>query len=59
MAPSWCGTPRRSVAFTVTLLFSPERQVQAIAAVMRDETSRWNEERALRKRLAELEATSG
>lgn len=45
-----------SIAFTVALLFSPERQVQAIAAIIRDETSRWHEERALRKRVAELEA---
>ncbi|HEX2566699.1 MAG TPA: histidine kinase, partial [Burkholderiales bacterium] len=38
-----------SIAFTVTLL--PE----AIVAFMRDETERWNEERALRKRIEELE----
>jgi PAS domain S-box-containing protein len=40
---------RLSIAFTVTLL--PE----AIVAFMRDETERWNEERALRKRIEELE----
>jgi PAS domain S-box-containing protein len=45
-----------SIAFTVTLLFTPDRRVKAIAAIIRDETSRWNEERALRRRLAELEA---
>jgi len=47
---------RLSIAFTVTLMFSPAREVRAIAAIVRDETSRWNEEQALRKRLAELEA---
>jgi PAS domain S-box-containing protein len=47
---------RLSIAFTVTLLFSPAQEVQAIAAIIRDETSRWEEERALRQRIAELEA---
>jgi PAS domain S-box-containing protein len=45
-----------SIAFTVTLLYSPAGKVQAIAAIIRDETIRWNEERALHRRLAELEA---
>jgi PAS domain S-box-containing protein len=45
-----------SIAFTVALLPAPDGQPAAIAAVIRDETSRFNEERALRKRLAELEA---
>jgi PAS domain S-box-containing protein len=45
-----------SIAFTVALLFSPSAEVQAIAAVIRDETTRWNEERALRRRVAQLEA---
>jgi PAS domain S-box-containing protein len=47
---------RLSIAFTVALLYSRAREVQAIVAIIRDETSRWEEERALRKRLAELEA---
>jgi PAS domain S-box-containing protein len=47
---------RLSIAFTVALLYSPTREVQAIVAIIRDETSRWEEERALRQRLAELEA---
>jgi PAS domain S-box-containing protein len=47
---------RLSIAFTVALLYSPEREVQAIVAIIRDETSRWEEERALRQRIAELEA---
>lgn len=46
---------RLSIAFTVTLLFGPDRRVQSIAALVRDETERWNEERALRDRLAQLE----
>ena len=47
---------RLSIAFTVALLYSPERQVTGIVAVVRDETTRFQEERSLRKRLAELEA---
>ncbi len=47
-----------SVAFTVALLFSADGKPTAIAAVIRDETSRFNEERSLRKRLAELEAAT-
>jgi PAS domain S-box-containing protein len=45
-----------SIAFTVALLLSPEQRPVAIAAVIRDDTARFNDERALRKRLAELEA---
>ncbi len=45
-----------SIAFTVALLHSPDGKPAAIAAVIRDETTRFNEERNLRKRLAELEA---
>jgi PAS domain S-box-containing protein len=45
-----------SIAFTVALLYSEQHAVVGIAAVIRDETVRFNEERALRKRLAELEA---
>lgn len=44
-----------SIAFTVALLFSPEGDVAGIAAIVRDETTRWNEERELRRRLSELE----
>jgi PAS domain S-box-containing protein len=42
-----------SIAFTVSLMDSPEGRL--IAAIVRDETARWNEERELRKRIAELE----
>jgi len=45
-----------SIAFTVALLDTPDTQTRVIAAIIRDETSRWKEERALRQRLAELEA---
>ena len=45
-----------SIAFTVALLHGADGKPAAIAAVIRDETSRFNEERGLRKRLAELEA---
>jgi PAS domain S-box-containing protein len=45
-----------SIAFTVTLMRAPDTQARVIAAIIRDETTRWNEERELRRRLAELEA---
>jgi PAS domain S-box-containing protein len=45
-----------SIAFTVALLDTPDQQSRIIAAIIRDETSRWQEERTLRQRLAELEA---
>ena len=44
-----------SIAFTVALLHSPDQKVSAIVAVIRDESSRFAEERNLKKRLAELE----
>jgi PAS domain S-box-containing protein len=42
-----------SIAFTVSLIDGADGRV--IAAIVRDETVRWNEERELRKRIAELE----
>ena len=45
-----------SIAFTVAMLFTPDRKVSSIIAVIRDETVRFNDERALRKRIVELEA---
>jgi PAS domain S-box-containing protein len=45
-----------SIAFTVALLLTPDDKVGGIAAVVRDETSRFAEERALRKRIMELES---
>ena len=50
---------RLSIAFTVALVYSLDQEIQAIAAIIRDETSRWEEERALRQRVAELEAKKG
>lgn len=47
-----------SIAFTVALLHAADGGIQAIAAIIRDETARWEEERALRRRLTELEARS-
>jgi len=45
-----------SIAFTVAMLFDDAHKVSAIVAVIRDDTSRFNDDRALRKRVAELEA---
>jgi PAS domain S-box-containing protein len=44
-----------SIAFTVALLHAPDGKVKGIAAVVRDESKRFAEERELRKRLTELE----
>lgn len=44
-----------SIAFTVTLIGSSKEGGQVIAAIVRDETTRWIEERELKRRLAELE----
>ncbi|MDE3011757.1 MAG: PAS domain-containing protein, partial [Pseudomonadota bacterium] len=44
-----------SVAFTVAMLRDADQRVTGVLAVMRDETARFAEERALRKRLGELE----
>ncbi len=45
-----------SIAFTVAMLHGDDGKVSAIASVIRDETARFNDERALKKRVAELEA---
>jgi len=47
-----------SIAFTVALLRGTDGAVTGIAAVVRDETARWTEERTLRRRLTELEAAA-
>jgi PAS domain S-box-containing protein len=44
-----------SIAFTVGLLGGPQRETTGIVAVIRDETTRFAEDRKLRHRLAELE----
>jgi len=45
-----------SIAFTVAMLFAADNKVGAVVAVIRDETTRFNDERALKKRVVELEA---
>ena len=45
-----------SIAFTVAMLYTAEGKVGAIASVIRDETARFSDERALKKRLADAEA---
>ena len=45
-----------SIAFTVAMLFDDKRRVSGVAAVIRDETQRYLEERELRKKLAAYEA---
>ncbi|MEX3933925.1 PAS domain-containing protein [Paraburkholderia phymatum] len=45
-----------SIAFTVALLYSDTRELTGIVAIIRDETARFQEDRNLRKRIAELEA---
>jgi PAS domain S-box-containing protein len=44
-----------SIAFGVAMLLGPDGKPAAIASIIRDETARFAEERALRKRIAELE----
>ncbi|WP_426109904.1 PAS domain-containing protein [Massilia sp. PWRC2] len=47
-----------SIAFTVAMLHAPDGAVSAIVAIVRDETLRWNEERAIKAKLAQLEAAA-
>ncbi len=44
-----------SIAFTVSMLHNPDGSVSAIIAVIRDESVKFAEERALKKRITELE----
>ena len=44
-----------SIAFTVAMLHTPDGKISAIVAVVRDESARFAEDRALKKRLTELE----
>jgi len=46
---------RFSIAFTVGLLKDAAGSVEGIFAIVRDDTERWETERELRKRVAELE----
>ncbi|MFS8037343.1 PAS domain-containing protein [Xanthobacter sp. AM11] len=45
-----------SIAFTVALVVAADGTATHVASVIRDETERWKEERALQKRIGELEA---
>ena len=44
-----------SIAFTVGMLFDEHQKVSGIVATIRDETARFAEERALKKRISDLE----
>jgi PAS domain S-box-containing protein len=44
-----------SIAFTVGMLFDEKHQANGVAAVIRDETERFAEERMLKQRLSDLE----
>ncbi len=44
-----------SIAFSVTMIFDDQNEPMAIAAVIRDETERFQEERNLKEKLATLE----
>jgi PAS domain S-box-containing protein len=46
---------RISIAFTVGLLKDAAGRVEGIFAILRDDTQRWETEKELRKRLADLE----
>lgn len=48
-----------SIAFTVAMMYSAEKTVTAIVAVIRNETSRRKEEQNLRQRLEQLEGKIG
>lgn len=48
-----------SIAFGVALLMGADGKPTAIASVIRDETARFAEDRALRKRIVELETQLG
>jgi PAS domain S-box-containing protein len=47
-----------SIGFTVTLLHHPDATVSGIAAVIRDDTERWQQRRALRAELDSLRANA-
>lgn len=48
-----------SIAFTVAMLHAADGAVSAIVAIVRDETARWSEERALKAKVAQYEAAAG
>lgn len=47
-----------SIAFTVAMLHAPDGAVSSIIAIVRDETTRWTDERALKAKVAQLEAAA-
>jgi PAS domain S-box-containing protein len=47
---------RISIEFTITLVLGPDGKVIGPAAVVRDVTARWQREKAMRQRIAFLEA---
>jgi len=47
-----------SIAFTVAMLTNDDGNVEGIAAIVRDDTARFQADRLLKKRIAELEAKS-
>jgi PAS domain S-box-containing protein len=46
-----------SIAFTVGMLFDGSQKANGVVAIIRDETQRFAEERALKKRISDLENT--
>ncbi|MBU3557298.1 PAS domain S-box protein [Polynucleobacter sp. Ross1-W9] len=44
-----------SIAFTVGMLFDPSGKANGVVAIIRDETARFAEDRALKKRISDLE----
>jgi PAS domain S-box-containing protein len=50
------GGDRISLEFTVGLVRDPEGDLRGVAAVIRDVTERWREDKALKERLRVLEA---
>lgn len=44
-----------SIAFTVGMLFDEQQRANGVVAVIRDETERFAEEKALKQRISELE----
>jgi PAS domain S-box-containing protein len=47
---------RISVEFTIVLIRDQQDQILGAAALIRDVSARWEKDRALQRRLAELEA---
>lgn len=47
-----------SIAFTVAMLNGPDGKPESIVSIIRDETQRFAEERALKKRVSDLEAAA-